>query len=76
MRVFFNFLRPVLIEADGRILGDLNLVLKLMVFSLSKVYFGNTYLPLQLSANKLPFFIQIDASRVIGFIEVNKERLP
>lgn len=75
LRELLYLLRAVLVESDGGIFGESQLVLQTMVLSLSDVDLGNTDLAFQLSAYQLPFLVEIDAGGVVGLIEVDEEGL-
>lgn len=75
MSKLLNLFRAVAVEADGGVFGESKLVFKLVVFRLSDVYFGNSDLALELCAHLFPLPVEIDAGRVVGFVEVDEEGL-
>lgn len=46
-----------------------------MIFSLSNVDFSHFEFSLELGADQFPFFVEINAGRVVCFVEVDEEGL-
>ena len=75
LSIFLDLLGTVLVEPDGRVLGELELVFQTVVVSLSDVDLGHFELSLELSADEFPLAVEVDAGGVVGLVEVDEEGL-
>lgn len=72
-REFIDFLGTIFVETDAGISRELDLIFKFVVVGFSQVDLGNFDLSLQFGAHQLPFAIELNAVRVVAFVEVNEE---